>query len=118
MAKKVTSKAKSEEIKEEKAAAAVEVKAAEKEEVKAVKEEATAKKAPAKKTTAKVGEPVIKCTIEFQGKNTAVRSIVDNIFEIEGGKEAVKTLDIYVQPENNIAYYVVNGKEEGKSVEF
>ena len=85
-----------------------------KEEVK----ETPAKKAPAKKTAAKADEPVIKCTIEFAGKNTAVRSIVDNIFEIEGGKDAVKTLDIYIQPENDVAYYVVNGKEEGKSVQF
>ncbi len=85
--------------------------------VKAVKAEA-AKKAPAKKATAKAAEPVIKCTIEFAGKNTAVRSIVDSIFEVEGGKDKVKTLDVYVQPENNVAYYVVNGKEEGKSVQF
>lgn len=95
-----------------------------KEEVKTVKETApaketaAAKKAPAKKAVAKADEPVIKCTIEFAGKNTAVRSIVDNIFEIEGGKDAVKTLEIYIQPENNVAYYVANGKEEGKSVEF
>lgn len=91
-----------------------------KEEVKAaeVKEAAPAKKAPAKKAAAKDDETVIKCTIEFAGKNTAVRSIVDNIFEIEGGKDAVKTLEIYIQPENSVAYYVANGKEEGKSVQF
>lgn len=77
-----------------------------------------AKKAPAKKVAVKAAEPVIKCTIEFAGKNTAVRSIVDSIFDAEGGKDKVKTLDVYVQPENNVAYYVVNGNEEGKSVEF
>lgn len=82
-------------------------------------EEKAEKKAAAKKPRAAAAkEPVIKCTIEFGGKNTAVRSIVDSIFEAEGGKDAVKTLDIYVQPENNVAYYVVNGNEEGKSVNF
>ena len=111
--KKKTAKAEEAKVEEVKA---VEEKAAE------VKEEAAKTETVAKKTTAKKAakaeEPVIKCTIEFQGKNTKVRSIVDNIFEVEGGKENVKTLDVYVQPENNIAYYVVNGVEEGKSVKF
>lgn len=107
-AKKKTTKAEEVKVEEVKA---VEAKTEE------VKAEPAKKAAPAKKT-AKAAEPVIKCTIEFQGKNTAVRSIVDNIFEMEGGKENVKTLDVYVQPENNVAYYVVNGVEEGKSVTF
>ena len=94
------------------------VKAAEEVKAEAVVE-AAAKKAPAaKKTAAKASEPVIKCTIEFNDKNTAVRSIVDSIYEAEGGKENIKTLEVYIQPENNVAYYVVNGNAEGKSVQF
>ena len=76
------------------------------------------KKAPAKKTACKTSEPVIKCTIEFNDKNTAVRDIVDSIYAAEGGKDNIKTLDVYIQPENNVAYYVVNGEAEGKSVQF
>ena len=108
---------------ETKAAATEEVKAepAKTEEKPAKKAEtkAPAKKAAAKAPAAKSAkEPVIKCTIEFQGKNTEVRSIVDSIFEAEGGKDAVETLAVYIQPENGVAYYVANGNEEGKSVNF
>ncbi len=70
-----------------------------------------------KKCDKKVEEPVIKCTIEFQCTNTTIRSIVDSIMEVEG-KENVQTLDVYIQPENSVAYYVVNGNAEGKSVSF
>ena len=73
--------------------------------------------APAKKAPAKKAEAVIKCTIEFNNKNTVVRDLVDQIMDIEG-KDNVKTLDLYVQPENNIVYYVVNGTAEGKSINF
>lgn len=109
--------------KETKATEVTETKVAETE-TKAVEAEVKAepkKAAPAKKATAAkaaVKEPVIKCTIEFNNKNTAVRSIVDSIYEAEGGKENIQTLDVYIQPENNVAYYVVNGNEEGKSVNF
>ena len=110
MAKKATTK-KTEETKATEAVKAEEVK------TEAVAAE-PAKKAPAKKAACKTSEPVIKCTIEFNDKNTAVRSIVDSIYEAEGGKDKIKTLDVYIQPENNVAYYVVNGEVEGKSVQF
>lgn len=83
-------------------------------EVKAVKEE-TKKAAP----KAKAAKETIKCTIEFGGKNTTIESIVNSIKEAyaaEGKTDAIKTLDVYIQPENNVAYYVINGVEEGKSV--
>lgn len=89
-------------------------------EVKAEAAEKAEKKTAAKKPRAAAAakEPVIKCTIEFGGKNTEIRSIVDSIFEAEGGKDAVQTLAVYIQPENGVAYYVANDKEEGKSVTF
>ena len=82
----------------------------------------TAAKTTAKTTkAAKAKEPVIKVTLEYQGKNVVMRSIVDSVIEAykaEGNSDAIETLDVYVQPENNVAYYVINGKEEGKSVSF
>ena len=40
-------------------------------------------------------------------------------YEAEGNKaSAIKTLEIYVKPEEGKAYYVVNGDAEGKSVEL
>lgn len=87
-------------------------------EVKAAEEKAEVKKPRAAKAAAK---PEIKATIEFGGKNTTIESIVDSIKEAyknEGNTDAIKTLDVYIQPENNVAYYVINGVEEGKSVNF
>lgn len=86
-------------------------------------EKVTEVKAEAKKprATKAAAKPEIKATIEFGGKNTTVVSIIDAIKEAyknEGNTEAIKTLDVYIQPENNVAYYVINGVEEGKSVEF
>ena len=87
-------------------------------EVKAAEEKAEVKKPRAAKAAAK---PEIKATIEFGGKNTTIESIVDSIKEAyknEGNTDAIKTLDVYIQPENDVAYYVINGVEEGKSVNF
>ena len=89
-------------------------------EVKAAKAEPKAKAAKTTKT-ATAAKETIKCTIEFGGKNTTIESVVNNIkeaYKAEGNKAAIKTLDVYVQPENNVAYYVINGVEEGKSVNF
>ena len=102
-------------------------------EVKAVKTEAEAKtetkaaksvkaeSAEVKKTASKTVKETIKCTIEFGGKNTTIEEIVNSIkenYKSEGNKAAIKTLDVYIQPEKNVAYYVVNGEAEGKSIDF
>ena len=101
----------------------VEVKAEVKEEVKkapakkapAKKAATTEKKAPAKKAAAKV-ESVI--TLEF-GEYTAVMADVENKvkaqFVADGNKEAdIKSLNIYVKPFENSAYYVINGDVTGR----
>lgn len=116
-AKKETTKATETKAAEVKAEPAAEVKA----ETKAAKTETKAAKTETKKTTTKAAKETIKCTIEFSGKNTTIESIVNSIKEAyaaEGRKDAIKTLDVYIQPENNVAYYVINGNEEGNSVNF
>ena len=75
----------------------------------------TEKKAPAKKAAAKA-ETVI--TLEF-GDYTAVMSTVEEKVKAqivaEGVKaSAIKSLNIYVKPFENAAYYVVNGDVTGK----
>ena len=122
--KKVATKAttKATEVKEVKVEApvveapVVEVKAEVKEEKKAPAKKApakkaatTEKKAPAKKAAAKA-ETVI--TLEF-GDYTAVMSTVEEKVKAqivaEGVKaSAIKSLNIYVKPFENKAYYVVN----------
>ena len=73
------------------------------------------KKAPAKKAAAKA-ETVI--TLEF-GEYSAVMAEVEGKvkaqFVAEGNKEsAIKSLNIYVKPFENSAYYVINGDITGR----
>ena len=75
----------------------------------------TEKKAPAKKAAAKA-ETVI--TLEF-GDYTAVMSTVEEKvkaqFVAEGHKaSSIKTLNVYVKPEEHSAYYVINGDVTGR----
>lgn len=87
------------------------------EEVKAeaVKEDGT-KKAASKKAAAKTAEPETTVTIQFQGKDIVAAQIV------EKAKEAfaqispdvqIASLDVYVKPEEGVAYYAVNGEGSG-----
>ena len=112
-------------------------KATEVKEVKEVKVEApkAEKKAPAKKaatttttkkaTTAKKEkatkvapkkETVI--TIQHQGNEISVATIEENVkaaFVADGHKaSSIKTLNIYVKPEEYAAYYVINGEYTGR----
>ena len=88
---------------------------------------AEAKKAPAKKatttkkaTTAKKetakAETVI--TIQHQGNEVTVASVEEKVkaaFVAEGHKAStIKTLSIYVKPEEYAAYYVINDKFSGR----
>ena len=121
--KETTTKATAEKETAVKAEPAVEVKAAKEEtkaaktETKAVKPAKTETAAEAKKTTSKAAKETIKCTIQYQSKDTTIEEIVNSIkenYKSEGSKAAIKTLDVYIQPENGVAYYVVNGTVEGK----
>ena len=87
---------------------------------KTAKAETKTETKPAAKTT-KAAKETIKYTIEFGGKNVTAESIVDYIkeaYKAEGNTAAIKTLEVYIQPENGVAYYVINGVGEGKSVNF
>lgn len=82
-----------------------------------VKEAKTTKKTTTK--AAKAKELVPNVEIQFDGKNTAVNALVEAVkaaYKAEGNEDAIETLDIYVQPQNGVAFYVVNGKSEGKCV--
>lgn len=103
----------------------VEVKAAEATETKAVKAEApkaeakkaeepkkeTAKKAPAKRTTAKDIKTSV--VVQFAGKEVTEKDLIAAVkkaYTKKGNKVGdIKTIEIYVKPEESAAYYVVNG---------
>ena len=79
---------------------------------------APAKKAPAKKTAAKTTKNVF---VEFCAKQISADEIVDkcvNAFKAENKGKAVESVEVYIKPEENVAYYVINGVADGKYVEL
>lgn len=69
----------------------------------------TAKKAPA----AKKAEPAAKVVIEYAGKSVVAKDVLDAATKAYAASHkgvAIKNIDIYVKPEEGVAYYVVNGE--------
>lgn len=80
----------------------------------------TAEKAPADKKAkeAKAEESGVNVIVEFRGMQRNIDEIVDKIKEewVAAGHRAstIKSLNVYIKPEDYTAYYVINGKIEGK----
>ena len=133
---KVVAKVPSEEKKVEVKAAEVkvpEVKAEVKKE--AVKKTPAAKKAPAKKAPAAKKEtvkketvkkapaakkPVVKEEVNFQfsGKSYTSEDLIKITrdvwkYDLNGKEEDIQSIELYVKPEENTAYYVINGDVTG-----
>ncbi len=87
-----------------------------------VQAEETVKKAPVKKAAPKKAavkkETSQNVYIQFEGKEVLTAEILEQVKETwkaEGHRvSSIKTLDIYVKPEEHAAYYVINGKTTGK----
>lgn len=88
------------------------------------KKEATKKAAPAKKETVKKAAPAKKVAVkevvnfQFSGKSYTpddLLKICKDVWKYDlNGKEAdFKTVELYVKPEENTAYYVINGDITG-----
>ena len=74
----------------------------------------TVKKAPAAK------KPVVKEEVNFQfsGKSYTSEDLIRITkdvwkYDINGKEEDVKSIELYVKPEENTAYYVINGDVTG-----
>lgn len=101
---------------------AVEVKEAAKAETKKVAEKAaTAKKAvktAAKKVTEKKTELAPEVYVQFQGREATVDSVIAKATEsyVADGHRAssIKSLQVYLKPEESAAYYVINKKYAGR----
>ena len=82
----------------------------------AKKSAATTAKTVAKKAVKAVPEE--KVYIQFAGRETEAGAITDTVKNMwkEGGHRvsSIKSLEIYVKPEESAAYYVINGKETGR----
>lgn len=106
---------------EEKQEVKTEVKAETKPEVKeetkaSVEKKAPAKKAPAKKTTAKK-DIKVKAVVEYYGKQVEEKDMIAAVKKAwtkSGRKVAdIKTIDLYIKPEEGAVYYVINGIDTG-----
>ena len=74
-----------------------------------------AKKAPAKATTAAVKTNIV---LQYADKNVTFDTLkenAENVYQFDMGKNVadIKKLDLYVKPEENTVYFVVNDKELG-----
>ena len=118
-----TKEVKAEETKTVKAETAkVEVKAEEakaaKTTAKAPAKKTTARKTPAKRTTTKKAAVVTEeVYLQYAGKEFSSADLTAKVKEIwkEMGKKAadLKDIKVYVKPEENAAYYVINNEETG-----
>ena len=97
--------------KAEKAAAAAKAKA----EKAAAAAKAKAEKAPRKRTVGvrKAAAPAVKLYVQYQGKELSQEDAVEAVKAAWTG-EAIKTLELYVKPEDGAIYYVINGSVTGK----
>lgn len=79
-----------------------------------VKAEEAPKKAPAaKKAPAKKAEPKASVVIEYAGKQIVAKDVLADAtkaFKKANKGVTIKTIEVYVKPEENVAYYVVNGE--------
>lgn len=92
-------------------------------EEKAVAPKKAAPKAAAKTTTAKTAKTAKEAAsqnvyIQFAGKEVKAEELVEQVkalWTAEGHRaSSIKSLEVYVKPEDMAAYYVINGKENGK----
>lgn len=109
--------------------APVEAKAEVKTEAEKEEKKPSAKKAPAKKEEAPAEKAVKKAPekdtaklfIEFGGNKFAADEIVEKCkaaYKADNSRKQVRSIEVYVKPEDNKAYYVVNGKADGLYIDL
>ena len=82
---------------------------------KAEKPASKPRKAPARKTPAakKAAAPQVTLTLQYMGKELSQEAMVAAVKAQWTGEE-IQTLELYVKPEDQAVYYVVNGAGTGK----
>lgn len=88
---------------------------------KAAEVKKTVKKA-ATKTAAKIQEAVDSTKadvfVQFGGNEVAAKDVLTRVKEayVAGGHKHsdIKSVQVYIKPEENAAFYVINAKEEGR----
>lgn len=86
--------------------------------VKAAAKKLAAKKPAQKKPAAKkAAAPKTNIVVEYQGRQIGEADILagaEKVWAQAGKTEAVKTMDLYVKPEDGAVYCVINGESVGK----
>ena len=79
-------------------------------------EKKPAQKAPAKKAPAKKAEPKITVKVQFAGNEYDIDQITKDVTKAYKGsvKGAIKSVEIYIKPEDGAVYYVVDSENTGK----
>ena len=123
--KKVAAKAVKEEVKVEvKAEAKTPAKKAVAKKTTAAKKETVKKEAPAKKETVAKKAPAKKAAVvetvnfQFSGKSYTPSDLLKSCkdvwkYDLGGKEEDLKSVELYVKPEENTTYYVINGDITG-----
>lgn len=82
---------------------------------------AAEKKAPAKKaatkTAAKKADAKATLFVQFQGRDYSEETLINmakDAYAAAGNKDALKTINVYANVDDQVAYYVANGSIEGK----
>ncbi|MCJ7834294.1 DUF6465 family protein [Cuneatibacter sp. NSJ-177] len=87
--------------------------------IKAIEDKRPDKKTPnrGKKQTAGAEQEIF---VQYGGTEIVVQDVMDKVkqaYAAEGHRVSnIRTVQLYIKPEENAAYYVINGKAEGKSV--
>ena len=86
--------------------------------VKEVQEAAKKASQTVKDTFSKLDGPEIKTFVQYAGKEVSQKDIIETVAAhyIEAGHEAgdIKEVELYIKPEDNTVYYVINGTDTGK----
>lgn len=76
----------------------------------------TAKKTAAKRTSAKK-DIKVKAIVEYYGKQVEEKDMIANVKKAwtKSGRKVgeIKTIDLYIKPEEGAVYYVINGIDTG-----
>lgn len=117
MAKKATEvEVKEVKVEETKTTKAAETKTAAKKDT--TKKATTAKKETAAKKTTTKKETTVEAFVQFAGNQVSYSSVEERVkaaFVAEGHRaSSIKNLKIYIKPEENAAYYVINEDNVGR----
>lgn len=79
---------------------------------------AATKTTTTKKTSKKAVEPQVSYLLQFSGKEVNTANIYETVKTVwvekfQGKLEDIKTIEIYIKPEENKAYFVINGESNG-----